>query len=286
MTTVSPTTAADPAHEVTGRDGPVPGGRTALVTGAAGGIGAAVARALAQAGVGVAALDTDRAALDVLVKELEEKAGRALALAVDIRSSALVDHAVERAESELGPLDYLVNAAGVLRSGAVLEYSDQDWELTFDVNVGGVFHVSRAVTRRMVRRGSGAVVTVASNAARVPRWDMAAYAASKAAVTSFTRTLGLELARHNIRCNVVAPGSTETAMLTSLYAGGPDGDAVRRAARHSVEGSPATYRTGIPLGRLAQPEDIAHAVLFLLSEQASHITLHDLVVDGGAALGA
>ncbi|GAB3113183.1 2,3-dihydro-2,3-dihydroxybenzoate dehydrogenase [Streptomyces calidiresistens] len=286
MTRTPHTTATDPAHPAAGGILPFPPGRTALVTGAAGGIGAAVARALAHAGVGVAALDTEGTALDALVKELRETAGRALALAVDIRSSDLVDRAVERAEEELGPLDYLVNAAGVLRSGPVLGYSDQDWELTFDVNVGGVFHVSRAVTRRMVRRGSGAVVTVASNAARVPRWDMAAYAASKAAATSFTRTLGLELARHGIRCNIVAPGSTETAMLTSLYAGAPDGDSAREAARHSVDGSPATYRVGIPLGRLAQPEDIAHAVLFLLSEQASQITLHDLVVDGGAALGA
>jgi 2,3-dihydro-2,3-dihydroxybenzoate dehydrogenase len=107
---------------------------------------------------------------------------------------------------------------------------------------------------------------------------MAAYAASKAAATSFTKTLGLELARYGIRCNVVAPGSTETPMLTAMYA---DGD----AAGPSVGGSPATYRVGIPLGKLAQPEDIAHAVLFLLSDRAAHITLHGLTVDGGAALG-
>jgi 2,3-dihydro-2,3-dihydroxybenzoate dehydrogenase len=107
---------------------------------------------------------------------------------------------------------------------------------------------------------------------------MAAYAASKAAATSFTKTLGLELARYGIRCNVVAPGSTDTPMLTSLWA---DGDA-RRA---SIDGTPETYRIGIPLGRLASPDNVADAVLFLLSDRAAHITLHDLTVDGGAALG-
>jgi 2,3-dihydro-2,3-dihydroxybenzoate dehydrogenase len=260
-------------------DGAAMHGRTALITGAAGGIGAAVARKLAAAGARVAVLDADRVALEPLVKELEADGATVLALGADVRSSAEVDAAVDRAESELGPLDHLVNAAGVLRTGEVAGYSDEDWEFTFAVNATGVFHVSRAVVRRMVPRRSGAVVTVASNSAGIPRWNMAAYAASKAAATSFTRTLGLEVARHGIRCNIVAPGSTETPMLTSMY---PQGD----AARPSVEGSPATYRVGIPLGRLAQPEDIAHAVLFLLSEQASHITLHDLVVDGGAALGA
>ncbi|MFF5183949.1 2,3-dihydro-2,3-dihydroxybenzoate dehydrogenase [Streptomyces sp. NPDC000345] len=254
-------------------------GRTALVTGAAGGIGAAVARQIAAAGARVAVLDADRAALGPLAKELAADGARVLALGADVRSSAEVDAAVDRAESELGPLDCLVNAAGVLRTGEVTGYSDEDWDFTFAVNATGVFHVSRAVVGRMVPRRRGAVVTVASNSAGVPRWNMAAYAASKAAATSFTRTLGLEVARYGIRCNVVAPGSTETPMLTSMY---PEGD----FARPSVDGSAATFRVGIPLGKLARPEDIAHAVLFLLSEQASHITLHDLVVDGGAALGA
>ncbi|MER8231372.1 2,3-dihydro-2,3-dihydroxybenzoate dehydrogenase [Streptomyces sp. NPDC101490] len=252
--------------------------KTALVTGAAGGIGAAVARALAAEGTRVALLDADPIALEPLVKELRTAGAAVLALGVDVRSSGEVDAAVDRTERELGPLDHLVNAAGVLRTGEVAGFSDEDWDFTFAVNATGVFHVSRAVANRMVPRRSGAIVTVASNAAGIPRWNMAAYAASKAAATSFTKTLGLELARFGIRCNVVAPGSTETPMLTAMYG---DGD----AARPSVEGSPGTYRLGIPLGRLAQPEDIAHAVLFLLSDRAAHITLHGLTVDGGAALG-
>lgn len=108
---------------------------------------------------------------------------------------------------------------------------------------------------------------------------MAAYAASKAAAAAFTRCLGLELARHGIRCNVVAPGSTDTPMLTGMY---HDTD----AARHSIDGVPADFRVGIPLGKLARPADVADAVAFLLSDRAGHITMHDLVVDGGATLGA
>lgn len=107
---------------------------------------------------------------------------------------------------------------------------------------------------------------------------MAAYAASKAAASMFTKSIGLELARHGIRCNVVAPGSTDTRMLTSMWhdESGPKG---------TIEGRPEAFRVGIPLGRLARPSDIADAVVFLLSDQSSHITLHDLTVDGGAALG-
>ncbi|MGW1995883.1 2,3-dihydro-2,3-dihydroxybenzoate dehydrogenase [Embleya sp. NPDC001921] len=251
---------------------------TALVTGAAGGIGGAVTRALAAEGIAVAALDANAEALGPPVKELAEAGHRVRGYTADVRSSADVDAVVARIEDELGPIGYLVNAAGVLRTGAAVELSDQDWEQTFAVNTTGVFHVCRAVARRMIPRASGAIVTVASNAAGTPRWDMAAYAASKAAAAGFTKSLGLELAGHGIRCNVVAPGSTDTPMLTSLWA---DGDA--RAA--SIEGTAATFRVGIPLGRLARPQDVADAVLFLLSDRAAHITLHQLTVDGGAALG-
>jgi 2,3-dihydro-2,3-dihydroxybenzoate dehydrogenase len=248
---------------------------TAVVTGAAGGIGAAVVRALAADGFTVAALDTNAAAL----KELAAGYDRVGAYPVDVSSSAQVDAVIDQVERELGPISHLVNAAGILRTGPATELTDEDWNLTFAVNTNGVFHVSRAVTGRMVSRRAGVVVTVASNAATVPRWHMGAYAASKAAAASFTKVLGLELAQYGIRCNVVAPGSTDTPMLTSLWTGGD-------ARRASVEGTAETFRVGIPLGRLATPEDVAEAVLFLLSDRAAHITLHSLIVDGGASLGA
>jgi 2,3-dihydro-2,3-dihydroxybenzoate dehydrogenase len=131
----------------------------------------------------------------------------------------------------------------------------------------------------MIRGSSGAIVTVASNAATTPRARMSAYAASKAASTMFTKCLGLEVAKHGIRCNVVAPGSTDTPMLHSMW-----GDEAGPQA--TIGGDPDTYRLGIPLRKLARPADIAEATVFLLSDQAAHITLHSLTVDGGASLGS
>jgi 2,3-dihydro-2,3-dihydroxybenzoate dehydrogenase len=123
------------------------------------------------------------------------------------------------------------------------------------------------------------IVTVASNAAGIPRMDMATYAAAKAAAAHFTRCLGLELAGAGIRCNVVSPGSTDTEMQRSLWTGGAN-------MASTVAGSPEHYKTGIPLGRIADPADVADAVAFLVSDRARHITLHDLYVDGGATLRA
>jgi 2,3-dihydro-2,3-dihydroxybenzoate dehydrogenase len=254
-------------------------GRIALVTGAAGGIGGAVVRALAERGAGVAAVDRAGDDLRAAVGKLAADGLRVTAYPADVGAPAEVESVVDAVERDLGPISYLVNAAGILRLGRARELSVADWNGTLAVNATGVFLVSRAVVNRMVPRGRGAVVTVASNAARTARVDMAAYAASKAAATIFTKVLGLEVAEHGIRCNVVAPGSTDTPMLSSLWAG-EDG------ARISIEGAPAAYRVGIPLGKLARPDDVADAVLFLLSDRAAHVTMADLTVDGGAALGA
>ncbi|MFI1399308.1 2,3-dihydro-2,3-dihydroxybenzoate dehydrogenase [Streptomyces sp. NPDC020681] len=249
----------------------------AVVTGAAGGIGAEIARSLVAAEAPVALLDRDILALWELAAELDSTGGRVIAVATDVTDSADVDTAMAKVEAELGPIEYLVNAAGVLRSGQAAELTDEEWDTTFAVNAGGVFHASRAVARLMVPRRRGSIVTVASNAAATPRMSMSAYAASKAASAMFTKCLGLELAGYGIRCNVVAPGSTRTPMLTALQ-----GDAAERA---SIDGVPDAFRVGIPLRKIAEPTHIADAVLFLLSERASHITMHDLTVDGGAALG-
>jgi 2,3-dihydro-2,3-dihydroxybenzoate dehydrogenase len=246
---------------------------TAVVTGAAGGIGAAIVRALVEQGVSVAAVDVTPDGLAKLEGDL------VTTFAADVTDSAAVAALVEDVEARLGPIGALVNAAGVLRTGRAHRLTDEDWATTFAVNTTGVFNVCRAVAARMIPRRGGAIVTVASNAAGIARMDMAAYAASKAAATSFTRCLGLELAEHGIRCNVVAPGSTHTPMLTGLW---DEGDAIRA----SIEGVPSAFRTGIPLGRVAQPSDVADAVLYVLSDRAAHITMQTLTVDGGAALGA
>jgi 2,3-dihydro-2,3-dihydroxybenzoate dehydrogenase len=253
-------------------------GRVALVTGAAGGMGSAIAGRLGAEGATVALVDRSADGLRLVAKELANENVVAEAFPADVRSGVDVEAAVAEVEERLGPIEYLVNAAGVLRTGEARSLSDEDWALTFGVNTDGVFFTSRAVVGRMVARGRGAVVTVASNAAGTARTGMAAYAASKAATTMFTKVLGLEVARHGIRCNVVAPGSTDTPMLSALYAGGD-------WQRSSIDGVADAFRVGIPLGKVAQPADIADAVLFLLSDRAGHITMHDLTVDGGAALG-
>ncbi|MBZ4402278.1 2,3-dihydro-2,3-dihydroxybenzoate dehydrogenase [Myxococcus sp. AS-1-15] len=251
--------------------------RVALVTGAARGIGAEVARVLAPEAT-IAALDTNAEGLLALVAELRARGQKASAWPVSVSDAAAVETAVERIEKELGPIHILVNVAGVLRMSSIVDLSDEDWATTFGVNTNGVFHVSRAVARRMVPRREGVIVTVASNASSTPRLRMGAYAASKAASTMFTKCLGLELAQYGIRCNVVSPGSTDTDMQRGMWKDANGAQAV-------IAGSSETFRVGIPLKRIADPRDIAHAVQFLVSDRARHITLHDLCVDGGATLG-
>ncbi|MET8040393.1 2,3-dihydro-2,3-dihydroxybenzoate dehydrogenase [Micromonospora sp. NPDC005215] len=250
--------------------------RVVLVTGAAQGIGAAVARMMAADGALVAAVDVDAGGLAATVAALP---GAAQAYPADVRDSAAVEALVKQVEEDLGPVRVLVNVAGVLRTGPVTELSDQDWNAVFAVNTDGVFHCCRAVARRMVRRRSGTIVTVSSNVTGVPRTSMAAYAASKAASSLFTKCLGLELAEFGIRCNVVSPGSTDTPMQRAFWTGasGPE---------FSIRGSLEAYRVGIPLGRIGTPEDVAAAVRFLASPEAGHITMQELFVDGGAALVA
>lgn len=252
-------------------------GRTALVTGAGQGIGAAVARLLAGHGATVVATDRDPAGIAALASGRPPDAGPGSITArqLDVRDAGAVEETVESAERDIGPLSILVNSAGILRPAAVADLTDEDWADTLAVNATGVVHTCRAVSRRMAGRGSGAIVTVASDAARVPRMAMAAYAASKAAAVAFTKCLGLELARSGVRCNVVSPGATDTPMQRALW----DGPG---APARVVGGDPARFRSGIPLGRLARPEDVAESVVFLASDRARHITLHELHVDGGA----
>ncbi|SMO88126.1 2,3-dihydro-2,3-dihydroxybenzoate dehydrogenase [Melghirimyces algeriensis] len=254
-------------------------GKVALVTGAAQGIGKEVMRSLAEHGVCVAGVDKNAEKLMKCVFELKEEGYDVHAFHADVRNSNAVNDVIERIEEICGAIDILVNVAGILRTGPIESFTNEDWEETFSVNTAGVFHVSRAVSRLMIPRQSGAIVTVSSNAADVPRMFMSAYAASKAASTMFTKCLALELAPHHIRCNIVSPGSTDTEMQTAMWA---DEDGANKVIAGTLE----EYRLGIPLQKIAKPCDIADAVLFLVSEQSRHVTMHDLRVDGGATLGA
>lgn len=227
------------------------GGRVAVVTGAAGGIGSAVTAVLREAGARVIGWDLDGAECRVDVTDRES-----------------VESAWADTESAVGEVDLLVNAAGTLTD---------DWDRCLAVNATGVRNVLDTGINAMIDRGRGSAVVVSSNAAAVPRTAMAAYAASKAAATSYARSIGLTAAPAGVRVNLVSPGSTDTPMLRQGWTGSGD-------AQRILAGEPDQYRLGIPLGRIAQPADIAASVLFLLSDAARHLCLHDLRVDGGATL--
>lgn len=244
-------------------------GKRAWVTGAGQGIGQRVAERLVEAGAQVRGLD----------RQFGPGAALFAQHVVDLADPAQIERGCAELLAQDGRLDVFVHAAGVLRPGNVEELAAADWEVSMAVNAGGAFHLLRQLLPLFKRQRQGAIVCVASNAARVPRLGMAAYCASKAALAALSQCAALELAGYGVRCNLVSPGSTDTPMLQGLWA---DADGRRR----TIDGSPEQFRLGIPLRKIATPDEIASAVLFLASDLASHITLHDLVVDGGATLAA
>lgn len=197
---------------------------------------------------------------------------------VDCADPESVQAAVSKVQSSGLRIEGLVIAAGVLRPASLEETSLQDWQATFRVNSTAVFVTLKTIVPEIAKRGGGAVVTIASNAAHTPRTGMVAYAASKASAEMLTRSVGLEFAGRGIRANVVAPGSTNTTMLSDLTG-------LDEMEQISVAGQAAQFKLGIPLGRIAQPRQIAKTVAFLLSDDADHLTLETITVDGGATLG-
>nr|WP_199066510.1 2,3-dihydro-2,3-dihydroxybenzoate dehydrogenase [Chromobacterium sp. ASV5] len=246
-------------------------GQCAWVTGAAQGIGAEIARRLAAAGARVVALDRG------FDGETTRDGLRCLPL--DVADAEAVAALCGRLQAEDSLPDVVVNAAGILRLGTLETLSLDDWHACLAVNVSGPFYLLRALLPHFKARRRGAIVNVASNAARVPRLDMAAYGVSKAALVSLSHNLALELAPYGVRCNVVSPGSTDTPMLRGMWR--DDSGAAR-----TIAGKPEAFRLGIPLGKLAAPSDVAQAALFLASDLSGHITMQDIVVDGGATLAA
>lgn len=244
-------------------------GRRIWVTGAGQGIGRAVAEGFARLGGEVVGLDRAFPACDYGYRTH----------VLDVGDAAAVRQACAELLAPGQGIDVLASVAGILRLGAIEALSLADWDDSLRVNVSGAFYLLRELLPRFRAQGRGAVVAVSSNATRVPRMQMAAYAASKAALTSLIRTAGLELASCGVRCNLVSPGSTDTAMQRGMWA-----DDSGRA--RTIAGLPEQFKLGIPLQKIATPEEVANTVLFLASDLASHITLQDIVVDGGATLAA
>ncbi len=249
-------------------------GRSAFVTGAAGGIGLETVALLHAAGASVVATDTADA-LNAL--PVDDRPNAAAWIPCDLRDATAVAAMVEQADTVAAPISLAVHAAGVVSVGSLLETSSEEWHRVQDINLNGSFHVMHCLGSRLIKQPDAALVVISSNAATIPRLNMGPYCASKAALTMLTRCFGLELAQHGVRCNVIAPGSTLTPMQTGMWQDDQD-------PKRVIAGNLESYRTGIPLGKLATPKDIAEAALFLLSDQAGHITMADLYIDGGATL--
>jgi 2,3-dihydro-2,3-dihydroxybenzoate dehydrogenase len=230
------------------------------------------------AGARVAVTDRNGDGAVITANDIVAKGGKATAWTMDISVGKEVTHTVERIEFDIGPIDMLVNVAGLRAVAPIAEMDPDIWEEVFAVNARGTFLCLQAVVRGMIERRRGAIVTIGSQGSTIIRQDRAAYGASKSAGDYATKCLGLEVARYGIRCNVVHPGVTETPQSTANWHAGKGS-----AATH-IDGDLGEFRVPIPLGKVAQPADTANMVLFLLSDQASHITMADIRIDGGSAL--
>lgn len=238
------------------------------VTGANQGIGAATAEMFLELGADVVAFD----------QHFDQTHNKITQITLDISNEQAVKEACQSLLTPENKIDALVNVAGILQMGQITELSSKQWQRTFDVNVSGAFYIMQQVIPVMKAANAGAIVSVSSNANHMPRMAMAAYSASKSALTNLTMVAGIELAEYGIRCNVVSPGSTQTPMQWSLWQD-------KTGEANTINGFPEQFKPGIPLGKLATPDDIAETIVFLCSSQANHITLQDIVIDGGATLG-
>jgi 3-oxoacyl-[acyl-carrier protein] reductase len=239
-------------------------GKVAFVTGSTRGIGLAIARALHAAGAAVAVVGRDQARADAIAAELGE---RTVGLACDVARGDQVDAAIAACEKALGPISVLVNNAGLTRDNILLRLSDADWDAVLDANLKGAFHTTRAVIKGMMKRRAGRIVNISSIVGLTGNKGQANYAASKAGLIGFTKSVAKEYASRGVLVNCVAPGFIETDMTAAL----PD------EAR-------ASLLQDIALGRLGRPEDVAGAVLFLASDLAGYMTGQVLVVDGGMVI--
>jgi 3-oxoacyl-[acyl-carrier protein] reductase len=239
-------------------------GKVAFVTGGTRGIGLAITRALHAAGAKVALAGRDGTRAREVAASLGE---RAAGVGCDVAQMAQVEPAIAEAEQALGPIDILVNNAGLTRDNILMRLTDEDWDAVLDANLKGAFNTTRAVIRGMMKRRAGRIINITSVVGIIGNKGQANYAASKAGLIGFTKSVAKEYASRNVLANCVAPGFIDTDMTSAL----PDG-------------AKAALLEHIALGKLGRPEDVAGAVLYLASDLASYVTGQVLVVDGGMVI--
>ena len=243
-------------------------GKCALVTGASRGIGRAVALKLASEGAKVALnFAGNEAAANEVRQEIEAAGGQAILVKADVANEAAVQEMVQKTADAFGRIDILVNNAGITRDGLLARMKEEDWDAVLSTNLKGVFLTTKAVAKLMMKQRAGRIVNMASVVGVTGNAGQANYSAAKAGVIGFTKTIARELASRGVTVNAVAPGFIDTDMTSVLS------DKAKEAAL-----------TGIPLGRMGTPEDVADAVLFLASDQASYVTGQVLHVDGGMVM--
>ena len=236
----------------------------ALVTGAAQGIGKAVALLLARNGADIVVSDINLEKAEETAKEVQILGRKALAIKVDVAKSDDADKMVQAILAQFGKVDILVNNAGIARDKLILRMTEEDWDVVLNINLKGTFNCTKAVVRHMSKQKSGKIVNIASVVGEMGNAGQGNYAASKAGVIGFTKTIAREFAQRGINVNAIAPGYIETPMTDALP------DKVKEDLKRLI-----------PMDRLGKPEDVAEAVLFLVSESANYITGQVLNVNGG-----
>jgi 3-oxoacyl-[acyl-carrier protein] reductase len=241
--------------------------KVALVTGASRGLGKAIALALAQEGASIAAVARSEDALKDTLEAIRSAGAAAEPFALDVSDEAATDATVEKIVARFGRVDVLVNNAGVTRDGLLMRMKADDWDAVINTNLKGAFHLTKPVSRLMIKQRAGRIINISSVIGLMGNAGQANYAASKAGLIGFTKSVAREFASRNITCNVVCPGFIETDMTKGL------GDEMRKKLLEKI-----------PLNRLGQPEDVAGVVAFLTSPAASYITGQILTVDGGMVM--
>jgi 3-oxoacyl-[acyl-carrier protein] reductase len=241
--------------------------KNAIVTGSAQGIGKSIALALAKAGANIVVSDVNLEEAEKTAKEIEALGRKTIAVKCNVADAAEVTELVKKAQETFPTLDILVNNAGVTRDNLMMRMEEKDWDLVLDVNLKGAFLLTKAVTRIMMKQRYGRIVNMSSVIGVMGNAGQSNYAASKGGLIAFTKSTAKEFASRNITCNAIAPGFIETAMTAKLS------DEVKE-----------NYKKGIPLGRMGSVDDVANAVLFLVSEQSTYITGQVLQVDGGLVM--